>query len=570
MNIQNQRVAARQVFEEQMNQMADDQLEACAQADYAMPPEIQQQKESPSKLAANQQKESPSKLAANLVQAYASPANLPLPPPQTKKQIVPVSGQKTSEELQLEKGALQVRESGWWWWRTVVVPPNAYVVQTRRGRKDPVTLGLGISFRYRPRTDSYFVVPAALQTIGIVARGVSREKQGINILAYVQWLINDFSLAYRRLDFSDIKDPMAIVNAQLREQAEAAIKDKIATMTVEEILTDKAPIIEELTQRMKAVAEGNSQGDRLSGMGGLGVQIVTVQIKEAYVSSSRLWEFLQAPFRNEREREARLSRLKIEEEIRQQELTNKRQVETSESQTQSEIEKFQAEQESNAFEVVVRERLRRQKLETEENQRAITFEEETELARRISQKKLEENGLQTEHEMALLRMKQEQETSVSKARLEAEGSLQQKEIAIQTRLQELQLEEKLHEYENQLKLKELESKRKLQDGEYQLAHQELESRLRLKAVEQEEQLKVEEKTFQATILHDEERHRILNAQKEQEILQDRSRQEILNSTSPNDLSRRLVQALPDVVKAMPQIKELRRYKYRVGLRMGSP
>ena len=42
---------------------------------------------------------------------------------------------------------------------------------------------------------------------------------------------------------------LGIVNAQLREQAEAAIKDKIATMSVEDVLTDKAPIIEELTAR---------------------------------------------------------------------------------------------------------------------------------------------------------------------------------------------------------------------------------------------------------------------------------------------------------------------------------
>ena len=54
-------------------------------------------------------------------------------------------------------------------------------------------------------------------------------------------------MAYRKLDFSDSRDPLGIVNAQLREQAEAAIKDKIATMSVEEVLTDKEPIIEELT-----------------------------------------------------------------------------------------------------------------------------------------------------------------------------------------------------------------------------------------------------------------------------------------------------------------------------------
>src|SRR5205085_2868524 len=110
--------------------------------------------------------------------------------------------------------------------------------------------------------------------------------------------------AYRRLDFSDPIDPMRIVNVQLREQAEAVIKDKVATMSIDQVLTDKLPIIEELTQRLRLLAEGTSTGRDTSG---LGLKIVTVQIKEAVVSSARLWENLQKPFRAEREKLARLA-----------------------------------------------------------------------------------------------------------------------------------------------------------------------------------------------------------------------------------------------------------------------
>src|SRR5215470_8755068 len=38
--------------------------------------------------------------------------------------------------------ALDVRVSGFWRWKTVLVPPNAFVVHTRRGRADPVNIGL--------------------------------------------------------------------------------------------------------------------------------------------------------------------------------------------------------------------------------------------------------------------------------------------------------------------------------------------------------------------------------------------------------------------------------------------
>ncbi|MBN1890582.1 MAG: hypothetical protein JW850_21490, partial [Thermoflexales bacterium] len=130
---------------------------------------------------------------------------------------------KTSEELQIEKEPIHVREVGAWPFKRVIVPPNVYVVHTRLGHTEPVTIGQGLSFRYNPYTDAYLVVPAAMQTIGIIANSISREKQGINVLAYVQWQINDFATAYRKLDFSDLRDPLGIVNAQLREQAEAAI-----------------------------------------------------------------------------------------------------------------------------------------------------------------------------------------------------------------------------------------------------------------------------------------------------------------------------------------------------------
>src|SRR5690606_26421628 len=117
--------------------------------------------------------------------------------------------------------------------------------------------------------------PAAMQTIIINANCICREKQGILVQGYVQWVIDDFRTAYRKLDFSDPIDPMAVVNIQLREQAEAVIKDTVATMTLESVLGDRQPIIRELTDRLRNIMEGEGGGE------GLGLRIVTVQIKEA-------------------------------------------------------------------------------------------------------------------------------------------------------------------------------------------------------------------------------------------------------------------------------------------------
>src|SRR3954467_3349183 len=206
--------------------------------------------------------------------------------------------------------AVDVRITGWGRWKTVIVPPKAHVVHTRRGHANPLHIGLGVSFSYNPAKDSFLVVPGTMQTIMINAYCICKELQGLLVQGYVQWIIADFATAYKKLDFTDVEDPMRVVNVQLREQAEAAIKDKVATMGIDEVLSDKQPIIEELTSRLRHVAEGAGGTDK-----GLGLRIVTVQIKEAVVSSARLWENLQKPFRAERNRIARLAELESEEAI---------------------------------------------------------------------------------------------------------------------------------------------------------------------------------------------------------------------------------------------------------------
>jgi hypothetical protein len=234
--------------------------------------------------------------------------------------------------------AVEVRITGWWWWKTVVVPPNAYVVHTRRGKSEPITIGLGVSFRYDPTTDAYLVVPGAMQTILITARSICRERQGVLVQGYVQWIIQDFATAYRKLDFSDAEDPMRLVTLQLKEQAEAAIKDKVSTMSIDAVLSDKQPIIEELTARLRDVAEGAGGSDT-----GLGLRIVTVQIKEAVVSSPKLWESLQKPFRAEREQVARLAELEAQEVIAHRELDQGRRRESARLSTERELAKLEQE-----------------------------------------------------------------------------------------------------------------------------------------------------------------------------------------------------------------------------------
>ncbi|MFC7247819.1 SPFH domain-containing protein [Catellatospora aurea] len=298
--------------------------------------------------------------------------------------------------------AVDVRVTGFGPWKTVLVPPNAFVVHTRRGREKPLHLGLGTSFRYRSATDSYLVVPGTMQTILLNAFCICRELQGVLVQAYVQWIVQDIATAYRKLDFGDASDPMRLVNLQLKEQAEAAIKDKVATMSVHEVLSDKQPIIEELTARLRGVAEGAGDSDT-----GLGLRIVTVQIKEAVVTSARLWENLQKPFRSEQGQLARLAELGAQEIITGRELASQRLDQLQRLENDRELADLKARNAAGAFDRDAAERLRRGEREQADARALASQASETTL-----------------HELQLEQQRHAQETEMRRLRLELEQTLQ--------------------------------------------------------------------------------------------------------------------------------------------------
>jgi flotillin len=291
---------------------------------------------------------------------------------------------------------IDVKVTGLYCWKTVIVPPNAYVVHTRRDSDSPLHLGMGVSFRYNPFKDAYLVVPATTQTIVLSANCICKERQGILVQGYVQWIIHDFEKAYTKLDFSDRYDPMRIVNTQLQEQAEATIKDTVATMSIDDVLSDKQPIISELTRRLREVTEG---GD---GQEGLGLRIVTVQIKEAVVSSASLWETLQRPFRAERSKDARIAELE----------------------NQTIVQEREAKADAVIFDREEKEKLRRVKIEAENLEAALVseqskIEKEAELEKRRLQVRIQQQDLEN---AAQLRY-QEQEIKLDEKRQKVANDL---------------------------------------------------------------------------------------------------------------------------------------------------
>lgn len=414
-----------------------------------------------------------------------------------------------------------VRITGWWPFQTVVVPPNVYVVHTTRGQEKPVHVGLGISFRFNPFRDSFLVVPAAMQTIQINARSICSELQGVMIQAYVQWIIDDIEVAYRRLDFSDLEDPMGVVNIQLREQAEAAVKDKVATMSIHEILSDKQPIIEELTRRLKVVAEGSGDDQ------GLGIRIVTVQIKEAIVSSTRVWESLQGPFRAEQSTKARLAEIEAQEKVSERERVERVTRESAEVEAQAKMERLRAEREA----------------ETERERQAA--EAETERERQAAEAETERLRQAAEAETA--RQRAEEEARLREQKLEQEHAHrirgQEKAAAEEKRRLELEIEsyaQRVAELEARLA-----QEQKDRDVRYELEARDRAERDKLAAAELSARLEREKLQHALQVAHEEAKVRF-----------EAERQRIANDLSEEQVRLRAVEMVPEVARALPKPERL--------------
>jgi len=453
-------------------------------------------------------------------------SNIPAPSPagqKKKSRNINFVNLKSSEELQLEKEPIKVRITGFGVWKRVIVPPNAYVIHTRIGKPKPLTLGLGVSFRYNPNKDAFMVIPAAMQTIGVVANCITKEKQGINILAYLQWQIDDFAKAYKKLDFSEIRDPLGIVNAQLREQAEAAIKDKIATMSVEDVLTDKAPIINELTNRLKKVAEGQSIEGNETGEG-LGIKITTVQIREAIVSSETLWTDLQSPFRNEQRKKSRISYLETENEIKQKEFESKLLIQTGQSKTDLEIEQIQQKKMTEANEIKIKEEGTRFAREQENVQNMTSLRELTELKEKESTDRLiaKENEINYKREIENIEI----ESKLELSKLEFKKSQIEQQTIILTKEAELKILEQNQNIEFE----------KLQ---YKAQHEKQISEHELKLKFEDEKRQMEAKF------------------EEQKVELEKLRLEIQNLKNGNALFSELIKEMPKIAAEMPDVEQIK-------------
>ena len=199
-----------------------------------------------------------------------------------------------------------------------VALPNEYLVEVGRRDVKPILGGKKLRlFR------KYLRVPASVQTLYFTTDNANMDYQGIGIDGYASWRVDSAhpEVAIQTLDFFDEDDPMALTNDELKTICVEAVRHVISNMSIDDALRKKDEIATNLKQQLAEVEKK------------WGIIFDQVGIENVRIMSSKLFEQLQAQFRDGLRLEVERKRLTTDREIARETnaVREKNQLETLET-----------------------------------------------------------------------------------------------------------------------------------------------------------------------------------------------------------------------------------------------
>lgn len=182
--------------------------------------------------------------------------------------------------------------------------PNEWMLVLRNG--EPVRAGIGIS-HYIRWGDKVAKFPSKLNKVSFSAEQVTKEMQGVGVKGVIIWSIyregdGPFK-AYRSMGEELRKQVPAQANDKLREMSNAIVRHRIANSSVQDILTKRDAVRNEIKSEMNKLVNG------------WGVWLETVEITDVEILSSTLFSNLQTPFREELRAKAETVRMATDLEL---------------------------------------------------------------------------------------------------------------------------------------------------------------------------------------------------------------------------------------------------------------
>jgi flotillin len=201
-------------------------------------------------------------------------------------------------------------------WGWVSARPSEFLVVYRGGALSQSLSRQGGRFFKWP-SDSYVVVPTTLKEVVFHASQVTTDFVDVKVRGMVVYRVAEPLRIYRLINFADRPAAEAKLAQMISDLCRSLAKWLVANLRLEEcVRRRKEEIAGALAREVGEIAT-----DRW------GVEIVTVDVQDVFIQDEALFSAMQAGFRAEKEREARLARLEAERGVETRRIANERALE---------------------------------------------------------------------------------------------------------------------------------------------------------------------------------------------------------------------------------------------------
>ena len=187
-----------------------------------------------------------------------------------------------------------------------MVSPQDFVVHTRRGK--PKTRGFGKSFRYKPATDEYIIIPIVSQRMDFNIELTSLDNLDFQVSGFTQWQVVSPGKILEQVKFQVGENTLQEASEWLRDLLEVSIRRQLSTINLTKIFYNKNTLMKQIGDELASLLEPV----------GLSVESFIFQTLEA--KSCAVMEDIQAPARDAIRKAIEASRLEAEREISQNQI----------------------------------------------------------------------------------------------------------------------------------------------------------------------------------------------------------------------------------------------------------
>lgn len=203
-------------------------------------------------------------------------------------------------------------------WGFIVAKPSEYLITYRSGELCKAKSGQGARCWKWP-WDTVAIVPTTLKEVIFQANQITSDNVDVRLRGMVLYRIREPLRIYKMLNFSFRQKAEAKLARMIADMCRSTAKWLVANMEVEECIRRRK---EEIANALKReVSNVVSDGPEA-----WGVEIVTIDIQDIYIQDEDLFAAMQAAFKSEKDREAKLAQLELEREVEKQRIDSEKQL----------------------------------------------------------------------------------------------------------------------------------------------------------------------------------------------------------------------------------------------------